>query len=83
MCQDWNAAQSDSDRQLLIDKIRAFIGGPVNDATTQIGYGPRLTDAQASKLYDYWCGYRFAQHFLLYKLYVFSADFGGPALAPR
>ena len=77
MCRDWNAAQSDTDRTILINKVRAFIGGPVNDATTQIGYGPRMNDAQTARLFDNWCGYQFAQNFLLYKLYVFSADFAG------
>jgi hypothetical protein len=28
-----------------------------------------------STLYDNWCGYQYAQSFLLYKLYSFSGDF--------
>ncbi|MFL5895264.1 MAG: right-handed parallel beta-helix repeat-containing protein [Thermoleophilaceae bacterium] len=75
MCRDWNAAQSDASRTLLIAKVRGFVGGPINDATTQIGHGPRMSDDQVARLYDGWCGYQFAQNFLLYKLYSFSGDF--------
>src|SRR3954453_19517457 len=74
-CTNWNAAQSDSDRQILIDRIQAFVGGSINDPTTKLGHGPELTDAQTAKLFDYWCGYGYAQNLLLYKLYSFSADF--------
>jgi hypothetical protein len=75
MCKDWNAAQSDSNRQTLIERIRAFVGGSINDATTKLGHGPQLSDLQTARLFDYWCGYGYAQNFLLYKLYSFSADF--------
>jgi hypothetical protein len=75
MCHDWNAAQSDANRQILIDRIRAFVGGSINGSTTKLGHGPRLGDAQTAKLFDFWCGYGYAQNFLLYKLYSFSADF--------
>jgi len=84
-CRDWNAAQSDAERAQLIGKVRSFAGGPINDATTQLGHGPRLTDGQASVLYDNWCGYQFAQSFLLYKLYSISGDFssrGVSSIAP-
>jgi hypothetical protein len=73
-CQDWNAAQSDSSRLVLIRKVRAFVGGAINDSTTQVGHGPRMTDQQMSTLYDNWCGYQYAQGFLLYKLYSFTGD---------
>jgi hypothetical protein len=75
MCKDWNAAQSDANRQILIDRIRAFVGGSINSSTTKLGHGPRLSDAQTAQLFDFWCGYGYAQNFLLYKLYSFSADF--------
>jgi hypothetical protein len=75
MCKDWNAAQTDSNRQILIDRIRAFVGGSINDATTKVGHGPDLSTANTAKLFDYWCGYGYAQNFLLYKLYSFTADF--------
>jgi hypothetical protein len=44
-----------------------------------------LTDGQVSVLYDNWCGYQFAQSFLLYKLYSISGDFslrGSSSIAP-
>ncbi len=74
-CRDWNAAQSDMSRELLIGKVRSFVGGPINSATTEIGHGPRLSDAQVNTLYDGWCGYQFASNFTLYKLYAFSGGF--------
>jgi hypothetical protein len=74
-CTNWNAAQSNANRQVLIDRIQAFVGGSINDAMTKLGHGPELNDGQTAKLFDYWCGYGYAQNFLLYKLYSFSADF--------
>jgi hypothetical protein len=73
-CTDWNAAQSAGSRLTLIDKVRAFVGGDINDASTLVGHGPRLTDQQMTTLYDNWCGYQYAQGFLLYKLYAFTGD---------
>jgi len=74
-CADWNAAQSDMSRELLIGKVRSFVGGPINSATTEIGHGPRMSDAQVDRLYDGWCGYQYASNFTLYKLYAFSGGF--------
>jgi hypothetical protein len=74
-CRDWNAAQSDARRARLLGKVRSFVGGPINDDSTQLGHGPRMSDEQMATLYDNWCGYQFARSFLLYKLYSFSADF--------
>ncbi|HYZ29192.1 MAG TPA: right-handed parallel beta-helix repeat-containing protein, partial [Thermoleophilaceae bacterium] len=74
-CRDWNAAQSDTDRALLMARVRAFVGGPINDESAQIGHGPRMPDAQMATLFDNWCGYQYAQSFLLYKLYSFTAGF--------
>jgi hypothetical protein len=74
-CQDWNAAQSGADRAVLIGKVRLFVGGDINDATTQVGHGQRMSNEEMSTLYDNWCGYQWGQSFLLYKLYAFSAGF--------
>src|SRR3954454_11233762 len=73
-CRDWNAAQSDASRLGIIAKVRGFVGGRINDATTEIGHGPRMSDSQTSTLFDNWCGYRYADGFLLYKLYAFTGD---------
>jgi hypothetical protein len=81
-CRDWNAARSDSDRALLIARVRAFVGGSINSATTRLGHGPSLDDQQAATLFDNWCGPQLSQGFLLYKLYSFSADFGAQAGLP-
>ena len=75
MCKDWNAAQTNTDRQTLTDRIQAFVGGSINGATTKLGRGPQLNDGQTAKLFDYWCRDGSAQNLLLYKLYSFSADF--------
>jgi hypothetical protein len=74
-CADWNAAQSDSTRQLFINRVRGFVGGRINSENAEIGHGPRLNDEQMATLFDNWCGYQFSQGFVLYKLYAFSADF--------
>jgi hypothetical protein len=74
-CADWNAAQTDSTRSVLMNRIRAFVGGRINSSTTEIGHGPRLADQQVTTLFDNWCGPQLSQGFLLYKLYAFSADF--------
>jgi hypothetical protein len=74
-CSDWNAAQSDSSRTVLLMKVRGFVGGRINDESTQIGHGPRMSDEQMTTLFDNWCGYQYAQSFLLYKLYAYTGDF--------
>jgi hypothetical protein len=78
-CRDWNAARGATDRTVLMHRIQAFIGGPINSATTLVGHGPRLSDQQTATLFDNWCGPQLSQGFLLYKLYVFSADFAPEA----
>jgi hypothetical protein len=83
-CTDWNAAQSDANRALLIQRVRGFVGGPINDATTLLGHGPQLSDEDSARLFDNWCGYQFSENFLLYKLYSLSADFRSLAgIVPR
>jgi hypothetical protein len=74
-CRDWNAAQTDAARSALLVKVRGFVGGRINDASTELGHGPRMSNEQMSTLFDNWCGFQYAQSFLLYKLYSFSGDF--------
>ena len=38
-----------------------------------VGYGDTLTTEQANDLFDTWCPKRYAQGFLLYKLYTYAA----------
>jgi hypothetical protein len=74
-CADWNAAQSDLQRQRLIERVRAFAGGVVVTGDAAVGTGATMTNEGAAGTYDTWCGYGFAQGFLLYKLYTWSAAF--------
>jgi hypothetical protein len=74
-CSDWNRA-GDEQRPRLVERIRGFAGGVVNDGSHDIGTGAVLTYADAETLYDGWCANAFGQDFLLYKLYTHAAAFG-------
>lgn len=74
-CADWNAAQSDVSRQTLIMRLAAFAGGDVNTEAAKIGQGATLSESTAAQNFDRWCGYGFADSFLLYKLYSWGAAF--------
>jgi hypothetical protein len=71
-CAQWNAAGDDG-RDWLVRRIRDFAGGVVNDQSKIVGYGDTLTDEQAHELFDTWCPQRYAQGFVLYKLYTYAA----------
>jgi hypothetical protein len=71
-CAEWNSG-SDDDRAWMVAKVREFAGGPVVDAEKIVGYGDVLTTQQAYRLYDTWCPRRYAQGFVLYKLYTYAA----------
>ena len=74
-CTDW-AGASTARRAALVQRLHGFAGGVVNDGQRDIGTGIVLTDDAAHRLYDGWCGQRYAQDFLLYKLYTYAAAFG-------
>ena len=71
-CAEWNVADASS-RAWLIDAITGFAGGEVNDATRIVGYGDVLSADEAAGLFDTWCPKRYAQGFVLYKLYTYAA----------
>ena len=71
-CTEWNRA-NDTDRAWLIDRVSQFVGGVVVDGEKAVGYGDTLTTAQANALFDTQCRKRYAQGFLLYKLYSYAA----------
>ena len=71
-CEQWNHAGPDG-RAWLVGKIRAFAGGSLNDGTHDIGSGNTLSDADAAAVFNTWCPRTYAQGFLLYKLYTYSA----------
>ena len=71
-CMQWNYAGDDG-RAWLVKRIREFAGGQVNDGEHDIGAGNTLTDTQATDLFNDWCPRRYAQGFVLYKLYTYAA----------
>ncbi len=71
-CADWNAAD-DADRAFIVQKVAAFVGGVVVDGEKAVGYGDTLTTGQANALFDTTCRKRYAQGFVLYKLYSYAA----------
>ncbi len=71
-CAQWNTA-GDAGRAWLVGRIRRFAGGPVNDGEKVVGYGDTLGDDRATALFNNWCPKRYAQGFLLYKLYTYAA----------
>ncbi|HEV3000830.1 MAG TPA: right-handed parallel beta-helix repeat-containing protein [Solirubrobacteraceae bacterium] len=73
-CTDWNGTAQPA-RTALLDRIRGFAGGVVNDGSRDLGTGAVLTHEQAAALYDGWCGQAYASEFLLVKLYTHAAAF--------
>src|SRR3954471_13995610 len=71
-CAQWNTA-GDAGRAWIVGKIRQFAGGVVVDGNRALGNGDVLTDEQANELFDTWCPKRYAQGFVLYKLYTYAA----------
>ncbi|HYH58383.1 MAG TPA: right-handed parallel beta-helix repeat-containing protein [Thermoleophilaceae bacterium] len=75
-CADWNASGVE-DRAWLVAKIKEFVGGVVVDGEKAVGYGDVLTTEQANGLFNGHCSERYAQGFLLYKLYSYAAVLTG------
>ncbi len=73
-CGDWNNTAG-SGRGALVERLRAFAGGVVNDGSKNVGVGATLSSEDAQRLFDAWCGRAYAQDFLLYKLYTHAAAF--------
>jgi hypothetical protein len=74
-CQDWNRA-GPALQKATLDKLRRFAGGQITGQGAQ-GHGAVLSDEDAGRLFHSYCGRRYAQHFLLYKLYTHAAAFIG------
>jgi hypothetical protein len=75
-CSDWNAEDA-AGKADLEARVRMFAGGVVNDGTENVGYGATLSPADADLLYATSCARRYADDFLLYKLYTHAAAFAG------
>jgi hypothetical protein len=74
-CEDWNRTP-EAERAELVQRLRGFAGGVVNDGTRNLGTGAVLAFDEANALYTGWCSKAYAQGFLLYKLYTHAAAFG-------
>jgi hypothetical protein len=74
-CSDWNRTP-DEGRGRLVQRLRTFAGGVVNDGQHDIGTGAVLTYDETRQLFDGWCSRAYAEGFLLYKLYTHAAAFG-------
>jgi hypothetical protein len=77
-CGQWHVARADI-RQAVLDELHGFYGGPVSGQRRTQAYGTVLSDDQATKLFDSYCGRPYAGSFTLYKLYARAAAFGGTA----
>jgi hypothetical protein len=71
-CANWVHA-GDAGRAWIVQAVTRFAGGEVNDGSADIGPGSTLSDADAAELFNGWCSKTYAQSFLLYKLYTFTA----------
>jgi hypothetical protein len=74
-CRDWSGADVVQQAQILTG-LRGILGGPVVGHGAS-GRGSVLRNEQARRLFDGYCGERFAQDFNLYKLYGQAAGFAG------
>jgi hypothetical protein len=71
-CANWRLA-GDEGRDWLVDVITRFAGGDVNGPTSKLGQGNTLPADTAKAMFNSWCVNDYAQGFLLYKLYTYSA----------
>jgi len=77
-CGQWSAARADI-RQTVLDELHGFYGGPVSGKRRTEAYGTVLSDAEATRLFNIYCGRSYASAFTLYKLYARAAAFAGTA----
>ncbi|MGH3456889.1 right-handed parallel beta-helix repeat-containing protein [Aeromicrobium sp.] len=73
-CSWWR--RSDAEHRLgMVQRIRNFATGKVDNGTKAVGYGARMSDARASKLFEDRCSTFQTGPFALYKLYGAAAPF--------
>jgi hypothetical protein len=59
----------------MVQRIKAFATGKVDDGSKALGYGAGMSDARAAKLFDDRCSTFQAGPYALYKLYGAAAPF--------
>ena len=74
-CADWRRADEPT-RRYVIRELRNIAKGQVTGTGVR-GRGPALPDDQAYRLFESYCRERYAQAFILYKLYGHAAAFTG------
>ena len=74
-CGDWNAADEPV-REYVLERLHEISGDQISGPGVQ-GRGRRLTDDEATKLFDSRCADPKARGFVLYKLYAFARGFRG------
>jgi hypothetical protein len=72
-CSWWRQAD-DSDKVGMVQRLRHFVGGPV-EGDELVGYGNTLRDGGALQLLDDRCSTGYAGAFALYKIYGAAAAF--------
>lgn len=68
-CHHWNAA-GDAERAQAVRGLTTAVAGP-----TERGPATTLSDDEARRLLDNQCSARYAEHFLLYEIYIRAAGF--------
>lgn len=77
-CSWWNQAGA-SQRLELVQRLRHFAGGSVDDGNQRVGYGSVMKDNAANQLFNGRCSSGYAGAFALYKVYGAAAAFAGTA----
>jgi len=73
-CSDW-LAEDGAGKAALAARVQAFAGGTVNTGEQDVGTGAVLSPEEANLLFATSCSRRYAESFLLYKLYTHAAAF--------
>ncbi len=78
-CDDWRYGSA-SLRAGVLERLRRWVGGPV-ESSTLLGYGTILPDDWATTLFRSRCGQPHSSSFALYRIYGSAAGFAGVAPA--
>lgn len=75
-CSWWNKANA-GQRLELVQRLRHFAGGPVDNGSKRVGFGSVMKDNAANQLFNGRCSSGYAGAFALYKVYGAAAAFAG------
>jgi hypothetical protein len=74
-CADWNKADEPV-RDYVLERLHAIAGDQITGPGVQ-GRGARLSDDEATEIFDSRCADPRARGFVLYKIYAFARGFRG------